>query len=73
MPQEILEIAKQFMRDPAIILDKKEELTLDGVKQFFISIAQEDHKLQTLIELLENEEIPQTIIYCNKKKTLIEL
>jgi len=27
------------MRDPAIILVKKEELTLDGIKQFFISIA----------------------------------
>jgi len=33
MPQEILEITKQFMRDPAIILVKKEELTLDGIKQ----------------------------------------
>ena len=61
------------MRDPATILIKKEELQLEGIKQFFICIAQEDHKLQTLIELLENVEIPQGIIYCNKKKTVIEL
>lgn len=32
MPPEILDMTKQFMRDPATILVKNEELTLDGIK-----------------------------------------
>lgn len=32
MPPEILNMTKKFMREPAIILVKKEELTLDGIK-----------------------------------------
>jgi translation initiation factor 4A len=32
MAPEILEITKQFMRDPAIILVKNDDLTLDGIK-----------------------------------------
>ncbi len=33
MPSEALELTKKFMNEPARILVKKEELTLDGIKQ----------------------------------------
>lgn len=32
MPAQILSLTKDFMRDPATILVKNEELTLDGIK-----------------------------------------
>jgi len=51
MPPEILDMTKQFMRDPATILVKNEELTLDGIKQFYIAIDKEDWKFDTLVEL----------------------
>jgi superfamily II DNA/RNA helicase len=54
MPNEILEITKQFMRDPATILVKNEELTLDGIKQFYIAIDKEEWKFDTLVELYKN-------------------
>lgn len=38
MPQDVLEVSKQFMRDPVSILVKKEELTLEG-KIFLIFIC----------------------------------
>lgn len=34
MPQEVLEVTKKFMRDPIRILVKKDELTLEGIRQF---------------------------------------
>lgn len=68
LPQEILEITKKFMRDPATILVKNEELTLDGIKQFYIAIDKEEWKFDTLVELYNNLEIQQCIIYCNKKE-----
>ena len=38
MPPEMLEMTGQFMRTPIKILVKNEELTLDGIKQFYISM-----------------------------------
>lgn len=45
------------MRDPATILVKNEDLTLDGIKQFYIPIDKEEWKFETLIELYNNLEI----------------
>jgi len=67
IPPEILEITKKFMRDPATILVKNEELTLDGIKQFYIPIDKEEWKFLTLVELYKNLEIQQCIIFCNHK------
>ena len=54
MPAEILKITTQFMRNPATILVKNEELTLDGIKQYFIAIEKDEWKFETLIELYKN-------------------
>jgi len=45
------------MRDPATILVKNEELTLDGIKQYYIAIEKDEWKFETLIELYKNLEI----------------
>lgn len=47
------------MRDPIRILVKKDELTLEGIKQFFIAIEQEDWKLETLCDLYSTLTITQ--------------
>ena len=41
MPSDVLEVTKKFMRDPIRILVKKEELTLEGIKQFFVLVDKE--------------------------------
>lgn len=41
MPSEVLDVTKKFMRDPIRILVKKEELTLEGIKQFYIMVGKE--------------------------------
>jgi translation initiation factor 4A len=73
MPPEILGLTKDFMRDPATILVKNEELTLDGIKQFYIAIDKEEWKFDTLVELYNNIDIQQCIMYCNKKQRVDEL
>jgi translation initiation factor 4A len=73
MPQEILELTKDFMRNPATILVKNEDLTLDGIKQFYIAIDKDEWKFDTLVELYNNIDIQQCIIYCNKKQRVEEL
>ena len=41
MPVDVLEFTKKFMRDPIRILVKKEEQTLEGIKQFYIMVGRE--------------------------------
>jgi translation initiation factor 4A len=68
MPEEALELTKKFMGEPVTILVKKEELTLDGIKQFYIPVEKEEWKLDTLCDLYETLTITQAIIYCNTRR-----
>eukprot|EP00965_Chrysotila_dentata_P058241 1931113-Pleurochrysis_carterae.AAC.1 len=38
LPHEILEMTRKFMTDPVRILVKRDELTLEGIKQFFVAV-----------------------------------
>ncbi|KAI7825760.1 ATP-dependent RNA helicase eIF4A [Kickxella alabastrina] len=68
MPQEVLEVTTQFMRDPVRILVKRDELTLEGIKQFYISVEREDFKYDTLADLYETVSITQAVIFCNTRR-----
>jgi len=68
MPNEILHMTKRFMRKPVRILVKKEQLTLDGIKQFYVGVERESWKLDTLCDLYETLTIVQAIIYCNTRR-----
>lgn len=41
MPADVLDVTKKFMREPVRILVKKEELTLEGIRQFYINVEKE--------------------------------
>jgi translation initiation factor 4A len=41
MPADVLDVTKKFMRDPIRILVEKEELTMEGIKQFYIMVGRE--------------------------------
>ncbi|KAF9001735.1 ATP-dependent RNA helicase eIF4A [Cyathus striatus] len=56
MPADVLEVTKKFMRDPVRILVKRDELTLEGIKQFYIAVEKEEWKLDTLCDLYETAE-----------------
>jgi len=68
MPLEVLEVTDRFMREPVRILVKKDELTLEGIKQFYIAVEREEWKLETLCDLYETLTITQAIIYCNTRR-----
>jgi len=68
LPSEILELTEKFMRDPVRVLVKKEELTLEGIRQFYVGIEKEDWKIDVLGDLYESLTISQAIIYCNSQR-----
>jgi translation initiation factor 4A len=68
LPSECLEVTARFMRDPVRILVKRDALTLEGIKQFFVAVEKEEWKLDTLCDLYETLTITQAIIYCNTRR-----
>lgn len=73
MPTEVLEVTKKFMRDPIEILVKKDELTLEGIKQFFVNVEKEAWKYETLCDLYEAISITQAVIFCNTRRRVDDL
>jgi len=68
MPADVLDVTKRFMREPIRILVKKEELTLEGIKQFYVMVEKEEWKLDTLCDLYETLAITQAVIFCNTRR-----
>jgi translation initiation factor 4A len=56
------------MRDPVNILVKRDQLTLEGIRQFYIEIEQEDWKIDTLCDLYKTMTISQCVIFCNTRR-----
>ena len=74
MPNEILSLTKHLMmRDPKITLVKSEELTLEGISQYFIAVEKEEWKMEVLLYLYANLDINLALIYCNTKKWVLDL
>jgi translation initiation factor 4A len=65
---EILELTEKFLRNPVRVLVKRDELTLEGIRQFYVAIEKEDWKLDVLCDLYESLTISQAIIYCNTQR-----
>jgi ATP-dependent RNA helicase len=61
-------MTKKFMNDPIRILVKRDELTLEGIKQFFVAVEKEQWKFDTLCDLYDSLTISQAVIFCNTKK-----
>lgn len=68
MPPDALEITERFMNNPVQILVKRKELTLEGIRQFYIDVEKENWKLDTLCDLYDTLNITQAVIFCNTRR-----
>lgn len=72
-PQELMELTTQFMNQPEQILVKREQLTLDGISQFYINVQHNHWKYDVLTDIYNTIQIAQCIIYINSKNRLNEI
>ena len=63
-----IDIAKKFTNNPLFIQVKAEELTLEGIKQYYIDIERDEWKYDVLKDLYSSIIIYQLMIYCNTKR-----
>ena len=73
LPEDILELTTKFMNDPEKVLVKKDQLTLEGIQQFFINIKHNDWKYDVITDLYDVINVGQCIIYINSKNKILEI
>jgi len=68
LTNDVLSVTKKFMSDPIRILVKRDEITLEGIKQFFVAVEKEEWKFDTLCDLYDTLTITQAVIFCNTRR-----
>ena len=72
MAEEILDLARKFLRDPQLIEVSHDELTVSGIRQSYYKVRgnQKDEALCRLIDYMSPK---RSLIFCNTKKKTEEL
>lgn len=73
MPADLKMLTTKFMRNPNEILVKNDNLTLQGIAQYYISLDDDHQKYMTVKDLFSQLSIAQAIIYCNSTKRVDDL
>ena len=73
MPSQLHYLTEKFMRNPVKIIVKAEQLTLEGIKQYFINLDDDNMKYETLKDLFSTFSVTQCIIYCNSVRRVNDL
>ena len=73
MPDELKLLTGKFMRHPSEILVKNDNLTLQGIAQYYIRLDDDHTKYLTIKDLFSQMSISQSIIYCNSTKRVDDL
>ena len=73
MPAELNSLTDKFMRQPVKILVKNEQLTLEGIRQYYVALDNDDDKYETLKDIYGTLAVSQSIIYCNSVKRVSDL
>jgi superfamily II DNA/RNA helicase len=73
MSHEILDMTRKFMNNPIKILVKREEVTLEGIRQYFVNVRDSSYKFEVLLDLYNVLCVAQTIIYVNTIQCAVHL
>ena len=73
IPNELFNLTQKIMRNPVNIIVKTEMLTLEGIKQHYVNLNNDNEKYSTLKDLFESFSVSQCIIYCNSVKRVQDL
>lgn len=73
LPRDVLQLTDKFMKTPINITMKKEDLSLDGIEQFYIAMYSDTEKFEMLKQIFEKLTISQSIIYTNNVKRVVDL
>jgi translation initiation factor 4A len=67
------DICDKFLQNPVKIVIPQEEITLAGIKQFYVDTGSDECKLDVLLDLYETLNASQSIIFVNTRRRAVEL
>jgi translation initiation factor 4A len=73
LPSHLSTITDKFMRNPVQISVAPEQLTLEGIKQYYLAVESDQEKYEQLKQLYSFISLSQCIIYCNSVKRVVDL
>ena len=73
LPKELLELTNTFMKHPTKILVKNDELTLQGIAQYYINLQGDEQKFICIKDIFSSLTVSQAIIYCNSVNRVNDL
>ena len=73
MPDNIIELTDHILNNPKKLLINNDELTLEGIKQYYIDVKVNDWKIEIIKDLYDTINISQCIVYFNSKIKLIDV
>jgi translation initiation factor 4A len=73
LPDYIQVIINKIMKDPVRVEVKSEQLTLEGISQYYIAIENDPQKYAALKDLYSYISVSQCIIYANSLKRVSDL
>jgi translation initiation factor 4A len=73
LPPYIFDVTGAFMKDPLRLIVKAEQLTLEGISQHYIPVADDMQKYDALIDLYGRFSVSHCIIYTNSVKRVEDL
>ena len=73
LPSTIHQITNKFMRNPVRVSVKTEQLTLEGIAQYYVAVENDVQKYETLKDLFNSLSVSQCIIYANSVKRVADV
>ena len=73
LPVDVLQLTNKFMRNPYRILVESKELSVEAIKQYYVSVEDDMQKYHTLKDIFKRISMAQSIIYCNSVKRVQDL
>ncbi len=73
LPYEVHSLTDKFMCNPIKVLVKAEQLTLEGISQFYVGLEDDAQKYDCLKDIFASFSMSQCIIYCNSVKRVQDL
>jgi translation initiation factor 4A len=67
------DICDKFLQNPVKIVIPQEEITLAGIKQFYVDTGSDECKLDVLLDLYETLNASQSVIFVNTRRRAVEL
>lgn len=68
LPPAVSALADRLLTSPVRILVRRDDLTLEGIRQFYVAVDKEEWKFDTLCDLYDSLTITQAVIFVNSRK-----